>query len=1334
MKTSTLLLFFFFSIGSLNGQSTFTPGQHYCAPLSAPNFNSENGINFNHLEELYKNHLNNPENNLLPDYTLPVVVHVIHNNGSENISDAEIEQGIENINQALLNTGYYNPDIGYETPFQLCLAARDPDNNPTNGVTRTISTFTDLTIETQELEMKNLSRWDPTRYINIWLVKEMASTSAGSAVVGYAYFPDMHGSDLDGIVGEADLFGSTPAYSTVFVHELGHYLGLYHTFQDACFNDDCLLNGDRVCDTPPDQSTAPVPCSSAVNTCNTDVNPTDSNNPFSIDQNDMIWNYMDYGDPDCFAGLTAGQSTRMEFFLTEVRYSLLDSYSCFEPCPTPVNALFTASETNIEAGTTVSFSNGSTNAMEYEWMINGVLFSSLENTSYTFNTQGIYSISLVGTNDGLCYPDIFELTIDVSCPVTALAVASETEVEVGDIVSFSSTIEMGTGQEWFIDGVLANTNASWDMPFDEPGNFEIALVASNGICLDTSLLYIRVFPFCTLGNQPSYVEYLESSGSGQLKSMAATSDGGFVAMSNRDVLRLDSELSIIWSKKYSPSNSTFFSEIAVTQDNGFVIAGEDFNDDIGFMLKLDEVGEMEWMYEIDTTFEMRFLDIDINGDIVATGKYKSYSEDSGDICLLKFDAETGNLMWLKKLDAPIEDIRTRDIVATPDGIVISGFSYGGIVVIKTDHDGNLLWSKNLNYDDNAMSDPVQGLFVDENGHIFATGNTTYQDDNYFQQVGIIVELDPSGNLVQNKLLLYEEFMFVAPFATTINKAQDGNFLVTFTQLQTVVKLDPDFNIIWTRKYPLGQGGFNTALPLPDGSFYMTTRIISPNWFIQRVSETDSLGDCGYETVNFYAFDDNPIVEDLELIVTSSTNISPRTVSSSNLNVTKNLICTVPDVGAMDAEIKRMEVSDCGNMRQVELEIFNEGTNVITADVPIAFYDKNPTQDPTSTLISQSLMGTTIQVGATQTLLFEIPMTATSTVFAVLNDDASLSPVFDLNNDFPVTSFQECEFYDNIDSAMVSPYLSSTLNLGPDTSLCFESAIVLTATGGAIYEWQDGSNDSVYIVSTPGVYWVERTDICGNVNLDTVIVENFIAPVLDLGSDILTCENGITVLSANANYATYHWQDNSTLPNFSAFSEGTYWLEVTDVCGLSQSDTINVDVDPVSIINLGVDTFLCPGEVLNIQISGFDSYQWMPEAGIDCATCGTVVIDPEMNTTYFLVAQTDEGCITTDTIQITRLTEEQCTTATTDLDENTFKFEILPNPTSGKIDIILNLDQSKEVEVAVYNLMGQKLLSNQIVAKESIRDFDLEKLSSGVYFIELTIGDEHQYLEKVLVLK
>jgi gliding motility-associated-like protein len=406
--TIPTISFFWLSLKTLQTpENQTTPSisgeNHYCGSdyFHTHFLNKKNKKQLNSLEILYQNHLNANQNKSVtpPNYILPVVVHIIHNGGSENIPDSQVENAILHLNEAYENIGYYNPNIGVDTKIQFCLAKQDPSGNPSTGINRVQSPLTEMTMETQDLDVKDLSRWDPLRYINIWIVGKILSQSVGTGVAGYAYFPTSHGGDEDGIMNEAQYFGSTNPNSGVHIHEMGHYLGLYHTFQGSCTNNDCMADGDRVCDTPPDQSTAQVACNDTANTCMTDIN-----SGFATDQNDMFWNYMDYGNLNCYSAFTQGQADRMAFFIDNVRSSLLNSQGCDDPCPTLVTIDFSASETQVLINSTVNFTNNSMNGNTWEWSVNGdPPFSTNFNADFNFSQTGIFWVFLTANpGDPLC--------------------------------------------------------------------------------------------------------------------------------------------------------------------------------------------------------------------------------------------------------------------------------------------------------------------------------------------------------------------------------------------------------------------------------------------------------------------------------------------------------------------------------------------------------------------------------------------------------------------------------------------------------------------------------------------------------------------------------------------------------------------------------------------------------------------------------------------------------------------------------------------------------------------------------------------------------------------
>jgi hypothetical protein len=309
--------------------------------------------------------------------TIPVVVHVMHKPGTpigmnENISNAMIQTGIQHLTQAFRKqapafsgVGRNLNIVGADVELEFCLASRAPNGSATNGINRVATTLSDLDLSmgTQELALKNLSVWDQERYLNIWLVNEICNgTNCGTA--GFAYYSASHGQPEDGVVNEARFFGSSTTGSKIHIHEVGHYFNLKHTFGDAgilnCTNNNCLTDGDGVCDTPPDALDIGVICGAAQNSCASDANDTNVRNPFRSvlngglgDQVDLYEDYMDYSPQSCQTTFTEGQKTRMRAALEGDRIKLKSSLGCVPPT-TAALAYFTVagSSVNETAGLT----------------------------------------------------------------------------------------------------------------------------------------------------------------------------------------------------------------------------------------------------------------------------------------------------------------------------------------------------------------------------------------------------------------------------------------------------------------------------------------------------------------------------------------------------------------------------------------------------------------------------------------------------------------------------------------------------------------------------------------------------------------------------------------------------------------------------------------------------------------------------------------------------------------------------------------------------------------------------------------------------------------------
>jgi hypothetical protein len=212
--------------------------------------------------------------------TIPVHVHVVHDGTNGNVSDQQIADQI-----AVLNSSYAGQTGGNATAFVFQLA----------GVTRTENAgwFAICDVASTETEMKEALRVGGAGTLNMY------TCNPGGGLLGWATFPWWYeGAPADD--GVVLLYSSLPGGSAApynggdtATHEVGHWLGLYHTFQGGC-----KASGDLVEDTPPERSPA-YGCPVARDTCrNGGVDP--------------IENFMDYTDDACMFAFSGGQATRSD--------------------------------------------------------------------------------------------------------------------------------------------------------------------------------------------------------------------------------------------------------------------------------------------------------------------------------------------------------------------------------------------------------------------------------------------------------------------------------------------------------------------------------------------------------------------------------------------------------------------------------------------------------------------------------------------------------------------------------------------------------------------------------------------------------------------------------------------------------------------------------------------------------------------------------------------------------------------------------------------------------------------------------------------------------------
>lgn len=260
-------------------------------------------------------------------YQIPVVFHIMHQFGTENISRSQIydclrilNEDFSRLNADSVDTRTIFKPLASNMDIEFILANKDPNGNCTDGITRTYCPITYGANDDVKYQVNGgKNAWPTDKYLNIWVVGSIKlDENATGTVLGYAYFPYSAGQSYYGIVMHnkyTGTIGTSSSDGRTISHEAGHCFGLAHTFNNGCGNN-CNNSGDNVCDTPPTPN-ATYGCNFVQNNCSNDMNGTGS--AFTSDVVDQIENYMSYDA--CQNMFTKGQRNRAHASITNTNLS-----------------------------------------------------------------------------------------------------------------------------------------------------------------------------------------------------------------------------------------------------------------------------------------------------------------------------------------------------------------------------------------------------------------------------------------------------------------------------------------------------------------------------------------------------------------------------------------------------------------------------------------------------------------------------------------------------------------------------------------------------------------------------------------------------------------------------------------------------------------------------------------------------------------------------------------------------------------------------------------------------------------------------------------------------
>ncbi len=328
MKKLLIIALLFFTFQCMSQQRCSTNKHVEILNIKYPQFlEARKNVNLQ-TKNWIKNNINSKSQTII---TIPVVVHIVWNTNQENITDQQIFSQIDVLNadfrrtniDAIMTPSVWN-NVAADTEIEFCLATVDPNGAFTSGITRTQTSQTSFSIQTDNMKSTSsggIDPWNQDDYLNIWV----CDLSGG--ILGYATPPSSFNNPDDGVVIGYKYFGTLGTVQSPYnkgrtaTHEVGHWLNLDHIWGNGgnCGN-------DNINDTPT-QEEENYSCPAFPhnpNSCGT-----------SNSSGDMFMNYMDYTNDACMNLFTLGQKTRMTSAINQYRPNLLNHNLCSNTPPVP---------------------------------------------------------------------------------------------------------------------------------------------------------------------------------------------------------------------------------------------------------------------------------------------------------------------------------------------------------------------------------------------------------------------------------------------------------------------------------------------------------------------------------------------------------------------------------------------------------------------------------------------------------------------------------------------------------------------------------------------------------------------------------------------------------------------------------------------------------------------------------------------------------------------------------------------------------------------------------------------------------------------------------------
>lgn len=1235
--------------------------------------------------------------------TISVIFHVVHNTSSpaENVSNALIMQVFNDIQEdfQLLNADAVNARSSYgftpaDANINFCLATQTPAGVPLSevGVVRVATTEAWYDSDNgEENKMKASATggsqiWDRNKYLNVWICD--ISNGASSGTAGYAYRPTptyLPSASIDGIVLDYNLGMNN---DNVLTHEIGHYLGLDHTWggSGSCSNDDGFA------DTPNTAGPSfnyPGSCSGNQSTCS--------------GVQTQYENYMDYSN--CTVMYTTNQANYMLSILSGIRSSLLLSPGC-DPVNAPPVANFNAnigSPIIIPVGGAVSFFDISTNSPT-AWVWNfggGAANQTVQNPTATFNAVGTYTVTLTASNG---YGSDAEVkTGYVQVVAAATGISCDTLRNYNPVTEDYAAYVLDFGPTWQDWGYFPGT-AGYDWG-GATGLKPVDMWADRYVATASTQVRRLIFPIFQVNN---------NSGTGLMKirvhSETAGSPGTVIALDTLTLANMDGG---------AFNTFDFTTPAAVT--GAFWVSFELF------------YGSPQ-----DTVI-LGCVDFDYRNGTLATGNntMKLKSNNVWDIPGNLYGATWKSSLWL--------DVLTSTGAAPDANLTISEteICQGGQVIVNGSISTNTTF-----YDWYVTNDPVTTTLFNSNSasntftfanagnhriYLFADGSC--KTDGIY--VPIIVNTIPTATVTATNTTCGNNNGSI-----TMTSPIGGDTPNYFYSLDGVnYQTTATFNNLAAGSYTV-----HVATPGDNCETTYPVTINASTAFTAGINANASICPLGTATITAsggvtYAWYDGATA----IGATASINVSPANTTQYSCVVTNGS-------GCQSTVYTTVTVQPLANstftFNDFCLGAANSGTPA-TAGGTFTF---NPAPSDGATINASTGEISNEVLGATYSVQYAVggtcPSSTVETVTVNANDNASFTTanwcfgnahtvsgiitpggMFMFNpapsdgatinmstgvissavvgNSYTIQYTTPAGVCQSSSTSSVTYLALPTVGAGVDQTVCQGTPVTLSGTGASSFTWDNTVVNATQFFPSVGtvVYTVTGTSN-GCTNTDQVSVTVNPSPTVNAGTDQTLCNDGTTVtLTASGTGTTYSWNNGVSDGVAFAPTVGTTAYTVTGTAaGCTATDMVSVTVNALPTVAMASFATVCATWDPFLLTNG------TPTGGTYTGTnVSSNVFDPitaGVGATTITYTYTD-GNNCTNTAQAI-LTVDGCL----GLEEmNTQAVSIYPNPTKGNFTIELSGDFNYEVMDARGRLIFKGKASDLV-------DLSMEACESGVYLIKI----------------